>query len=560
VWISRTLAAQPFIAIFLVVAAGYALGRVTVKGLGLGSVASTLVIALGASFIAAERGIQFEIPELASTIFFNLFMFSVGMKVGPQFLAGMRRDAKNFILIGLFIPVAALGLILGVRALFDLSPGLVPGIFAGANTATPGLGAAKAVMSDREAIAMMSTAFAFAYCISTVLFAVLTRVPELLGDDTPAAARAYEASLKGSGGAPLPGTGSELFGGGGGARVRAFRVAGPAVAGRTLGQLRAAQPLLSVEGVRREGSVLPLADDLALREGDVVAVYGAIHDLLAAEPQLGPEVEDAFTDEVVSQTVDVVVHRREVVGKKLIDLAGNVGHGLFLNAMFRAGDEIPFGPETVARKGDVLRVTGSKPRIAALTAVSGTVVAPTTSTDIVTLALGVALGALLGLITVPLGSIHLQVGAAVGLLLLGIALSIARTRYPRLGGPYPESARQLFEDLGLNVFCAVLGLNAGSGVVEALQQGVLGTIILGTLVVGFVPPILAWFLGRYVLHMNQALLLGAVAGGRCNSAGMRASQEATHSNVPAISYPATFALSNVAFTLLCYVMALIEHA
>src|SRR5262245_53404651 len=119
-WFLDTLAAQPFIAIFLVVAVGYALGRLTVKGIGLGATAATLIVALLVSFAAAEVGVVFSIPELASTIFFNLFMFSVGMKVGPQFLAGIRRDAKNFILIGLFIPLGALGLIFAIRALFDL--------------------------------------------------------------------------------------------------------------------------------------------------------------------------------------------------------------------------------------------------------------------------------------------------------------------------------------------------------------------------------------------------------------------------------------------------------
>jgi putative transport protein len=558
-WVLHTLAGQPFIAIFLVVAAGYALGRLNVKGIGFGSVASTLIVALVVSFIAAELGVRFQIPELASTIFFNLFMFSVGMKVGPQFLAGIRKDAKNFILIGLFIPLASLGLILGIRELFDLAPGLVPGIFAGANTATPGLGAAKTAMTNTEAIATMSTAFAFAYCISTVLFAVMTRVPDILGGNTKKSAKDYEESLQGEHESPLPGTANEFLGGAPHARVRAFQIEKPLVIGRTLAELRRARPLLSVEGVRRDGVAQPLDDELALEQGDIIAVYGRIPDLIEVESKLGHEVDDPFNVEVAPKTVDLVIHQRDVIGRKLRDLALGSGHGLYLNAMFRAGDEIPFGPETIVRKGDVVRVTGSTWRITALELKTGKVVGPTSSTDIVTLAIGVSVGALLGLITVPLGNIHLQVGAAVGLLLLGIGLSIMRTRYPRLGGPYPEPARQLFEDLGLNVFCAVLGLNAGHGVVQALEQGVLGPIILGTLVVGFIPPIIAWILGLYVLKMNEALLMGAVAGGRCNSAGMQASREATDSNVPAISYPATFAISNVAFTLLCYLMALIER-
>jgi putative transport protein len=150
------------------------------------------------------------------------------------------------------------------------------------------------------------------------------------------------------------------------------------------------------------------------------------------------------------------------------------------------------------------------------------------------------------------------VGSAVGLLLVGIVLSILRTRQPGLGGPFPEPARRLLEDLGLNVFVAVMGLNAGSGVVKALSGGALAPILIGTLVVGFVPAVVAWVVGAFAFKMNGALLLGAVAGGRCNSAGLRAAQETSRSNVPALSYPVTFALSNVVLTTMTYVFAMID--
>src|SRR4029077_3614857 len=74
------LGGQSFILLFLVVAAGYALGRVKIKGIGLGTTASSLVIALGVSLWGASVGAKIGVPPIASTIFFNLFMFSVGMK------------------------------------------------------------------------------------------------------------------------------------------------------------------------------------------------------------------------------------------------------------------------------------------------------------------------------------------------------------------------------------------------------------------------------------------------------------------------------------------------
>ena len=205
----------------------------------------------------------------------------------------------------------------------------------------------------------------------------------------------------------------------------------------------------------------------------------------------------------------------------------------------------------------MLRVTGSRWRLAILEKETGRLIRPSIATDIVTLALGLALGGLIGMISVHIGKVHLTVGAAVGLLLVGITLSTLRTRNPSLGGPYPEPARQLLEDLGLNIFIAILGINSGAGVIKAIGAGALTPILVGCLVVGFIPGLVAWVVGGRVLKMNAALLMGAVAGGRCNSGGLRAAQEATESTVPAISYPVTFAISNIVFTILSYVMAMV---
>ena len=97
-------------------------------------------------YASASRGIAYEIPNFASTIFFNLFMFAVGVKVGPQFLSGLRKDARYFITLGLLTPLLAIALTLLMDRLFRLPAGVAVGVLGGANTATPGLGAARDAM------------------------------------------------------------------------------------------------------------------------------------------------------------------------------------------------------------------------------------------------------------------------------------------------------------------------------------------------------------------------------------------------------------------------------
>ncbi|HLK90116.1 MAG TPA: hypothetical protein VKZ18_09480 [Polyangia bacterium] len=557
---------QPFILLFLVVAVGYGLGRVKVKGIGLGATASSLLVALAVSLLGASLGVKIAIPALASTIFFNVFMFSVGMKVGPQFLTGLRRDAAKFIFFGLFIPLASAGLMLAMRAVVHLPPGLLPGILAGATTATPGLGAAEAAYGAvagpgrGDALSNLSTAFAFSYCISTIAFILLMRVPDLLGRRSAAAAQTFEAKIRTSMSSPLPGTADEFLGGPLPVSRRSYQIESPRLCGRSLGELRRTYPLVAIERVLRGGKMFEPADDIVLQPHDTLALYGRIPLLVMASAAIGPEVEIPELREIGSETADVVVHRKEGFktgyDRTLQELAGDVGHGLFLNAMFRGGHEIPHGPETVVRRGDVLRVTGAPWRIKTIERHIGKVIRPSVSTDLVTVALGLVLGGALGAVTIPLGALKISVGAAVGLLLVGIALSILRTRQPGLGGPFPEPARQLLEDMGLNIFIVVMGLNAGAGVAAALTGAALVPIVAGTFVVGLLPPVVAWLIGVYVFKMNDALLLGAVAGGRCNSPGMRAAQEISLSNVPAISYPVTFAISNVVLTVGSYVFAL----
>ena len=407
-------------------------------------------------------------------------------------------------------------------------------------------------------LANLSTSFAFAYCLSTVLFVLFSKLPDLLGRDTARAAREFEAHLRTSSSAPLPGTADEFMGGPLPVARRSYQLEKPEPVGHRLGELRRTYPMVAIERVLRSGQLLDPGDDVVLQPHDTLALYGRVPRLLNAASVIGPEVDVPELGEIGSETVDVVAHHPDAVGKTILELAGDVGHGLYLNAMFRGGDQIPWGPDSTVRRGDVLRVTGSSWRIKTLEAHVGRVVRPSVSTDIVTLALGVSAGSLLGALTIPIGSLKLAMGSAVGLLLVGIVLSILRTRQPGFGGPFPEPARQLLEDLGLNIFVVVMGLNAGSGVLKALSAGALAPILIGTFVVGFLPAIVAWVVGAFLFKMNGALLLGAVAGGRCNSAGLRAAQETSQSNVPALSYPVTFAISNVLLTIATYIFAMID--
>jgi putative transport protein len=561
------LGKEQFALLFLVMTGGFLLGRIEIGGISLGTTGATLVLALEMSVWAlAGEGIKFEIAGFASTIFFNLFMFAVGMKVGPQFVSGMRGHGVKFIVIAVIIPALSFGLTLALAAAFSFDQGLAPGIMAGGNTATPGLGAAQTAYTSevrfgeklQEILGNLSTSFAFSYAITIVAFVLLVKIlPRMFGKDASADARRYLEETVG-GAPPLPGEPTALNVGTLPVATRSYSLEKDRMVGHALGELRSEIPLVAVERVMRHGTMLTTDDGLVLERGDRLALFASVPRLLEAAPEVGPEIDAPELRETARETVEVVLHGPQLVDKKLGELAKGVGHGIYVNAMFRGGVNIPFGTELVTEEGDVVRLTANRERIAAIEEAGGAIVRPSMATDMVTIGIGLAAGSLIGAITIPAGPISFALGSAVGLLVVGIALGAIRTRNPSFGGPFPEAARKLLEDLGLSVFIAILGLTSGSGVVQAITSGRVLPIAVSGLIVGLVPPVLAFAFGLYVLKMNSALLLGAVAGGTASAAGLNAAQESSKSTVPAIAYPVAFAVGNILLTILSYGLAIID--
>jgi putative transport protein len=275
-----------------------------------------------------------------------------------------------------------------------------------------------------------------------------------------------------------------------------------------------------------------------------------------ARDVLGPELADAEARALVSMhTVDVVVGKEDAAGRSLPQLLTTLGPGLYPNAVFRAGVELPAGAATRLKVGDVIRVTGNDARIALLGRKVGHVVRGTHTSDVLTLSIGLLIGAAIGAIPVPLFGLAISFGAT-AVLVTGIVFGWLRTRHPALGGPISEGARDLMEGLGLNVFTAVLAVNSGQAVWQVMSNGPIWSLIASCLIVSALPALIAWWVGRHLLKLNPALLMGAVAGARQNTASLRAAQEETQSAIPGIGYPVPLAIATVVLSIAGYMLAI----
>ena len=148
----------------------------------------------------------------------------------------------------------------------------------------------------------------------------------------------------------------------------------------------------------------------------------------------------------------------------------------------------------------------------------GHVERPTEQTDLVTFALGITVGLLIGTWTVAVGGISVGLGTAGGLLASGLVIGYLRALHPTFGR-VPDAARWIFMELGLMMFMAGVGLRAGSGILDTLAQSGLALVLAG-IAVTVLPVAAGYLFGRHVLGLNPVLLLGAITGSMTSGASL----------------------------------------
>ncbi len=559
---------QPFFLVFGTVALGMALGRIRFWGLNFGSVICIIIVGLGLSVWSSQGyGIVQNVPDVVKTIFFNLFLFAIAIKIGPQFFSGLQRDGKGLVLIGVIVALLAPVVSIAAGYLFHLPQGAVAGLLAGSNNSSASFGAASAAVasgaarlregsSATEVAGMLSAAFALSYLIAEVVFVLFMKyLPRIAGMDAVKAEREFEEQMKKEHPSALPGTAEA-----GEVRdlsmtVRAYRVTSREVEGRTLADVKKAGPHVDLVQIRRGGDWIELDSTTALAQGDEIVIVAPLTTHIKVREIVGPELPDTEARALhPTETVDVVVQEKAVDGKTLGELLSGVGAGIEPVTVFRAGTELPTGPATELKRGDVIRVTGTAPRIDALGRVAGKVVRASHVSDVMSLAIGIMLGAAIGAIPIPVFGVTVTLGAA-AILIVGIILSWLKTRHPAFGGPISEGGRSLIEDLGLNTFTAVLGINAGESFWQIMSSGSVWPMVISCIAITLLPAIVACIVGRKVLDLNPALLLGALAGARQCTASLKVAQEVSGGPVPAIGYPVPLAIATVALSIEAYLLA-----
>lgn len=568
------LSNNPFVFLFLCLAVGYPLGWITVKGISLGTTAGTLVVGVLLALAAfAIYDLKIDAPGLVSDIFLMMFMYAIGMKVGPQFFSGLARGGMDFVVIGLIVVFSNFLIVVAGTKMFEMAPGYAAGIISGSYTVTAVIGVAQSAVSSGafklpdgisadQVGANIAAGYAISYILSSVFIILLIKyLPSMFGIDPVKAGKDAEAEF-GAGGenTALPSTAGFGRVGVMPLDIRAYKVEHDELVGQSVADLFRKYPRAAVLKVVRGDEVIDASDNPTIQMGDIIGVRGRYDGLIErGEAVVGSEVDEPRARDVEIEVADIIVGKSDYAGKSLQQLGESIGFGLNLQAMFRSGNELPHLPETVVEVGDVLRVAGSKFWVEkAAQKLNSTPIVESTLTETFYLALSLIIGYVVGKLSVTMGGIPFALGTSAGCMLTGIMFSYLRTRNPAFGGPMSEGARSFLQDIGLSLFVAVLASSVGPKILASFQGTIVIKIAILGLLAALVPPFLAWLYGLYFRKMNPVILAGACAGGRNSTPAMKGISDQSQSDMPAIGYPVPYALTSMIVLILGYIAMVIS--
>jgi putative transport protein len=483
------------------------------------------------------------------TVFFLLFVFAIGFRTGPEFFRSLRSKAIPYLALTVLLNLTALSMTWAIARVSGLDNGTSAGLLAGSLTNSTSLGAATnaaARLNDGAAAADVVRRIARTYALTYMLGLLLVVWflpyvgPLLMRINIRDASREQEQS---SGDAAKL---SSLNAAHRDIVVRAYRLP-PALDDQTVAQVEHLWPSeqrVVIERVRRADTLLEATPGMGLHAGDVIAIAGRPQALVGDVNPLTVEVDDHDLLAVPSISCELVLTNSTIAGQTLRTIGTDLGaRGIFVTGLKRGGRELPFSLSTVVERGDVVSVSGTPQEVARVAAEIGYAEYPTESTDMLLVAWTIVIGGLIGLAALTVGRVSLSITTPVGVLLAGLTLGHLRSIYPRFGR-IPNSAVSLLESLGLATFLALVGLEAGPGILATLSDSGL-LIVAAAAAVCLVSHTVTILVGYYVLRINPAILLGLCAGAGTSAPALAAVEQAAGSKVPTLGYGFSCATGNI---------------
>ena len=515
---------------------GLWLGNIKYRGIGLG-----IAGVLFAGIFLGHLGVEIDDGWLGFIREFGLilFVYTIGIQVGPGFFTSLKKQGlpMNLLAVGIVLTGALIAVVLGKWAGFEMP--LIAGLFSGATTNTPSLGAIQEALRNLPSITQaqaslpaLGYAVAYPFGIFGILLAMLLIRFGFRIDPKAEAASFLEAQQ---------GPRKKV-------KRRTVVVRNRQLEGRTIGNIpgmRENEVVVSRIRSVIDGVVRTAQTDLTIHPGDILLAVGtpeALDDFVVVVGEVS-EVDLLQTNGLLTSQ-RVLVTSKAVYGRTLRELELSERHEVTVTRITRADMELPARANIRLQFGDLLFVVGQKANIDAAAKVLGNSVKELNHTNFIPVFIGIALGIVLG--SIPLhvpgvpSAVHL--GLAGGPLLVSILLShIGRV------GPLiwymPPSANLALRELGIVLFLSCVGLKAGEHFVETLMNGSgLQWMAVGAAIT-FIPLLLAGIVARVFMKDNFTNICGLLAGSMTDPPALAFANSITGSDAPAVGYATVYPLT-----------------
>ncbi|WP_312985038.1 putative transporter [Atlantibacter sp.] len=490
----------------LVAVVGLWIGNVKIRGVGLG-IGGVLFggIIVGHFVEQAGIGLNGHMLHFIQEFGLILFVYTIGIQVGPGFFSSLRVSGLRLNLFAILIVVLG-GVVTAIlHKLFDIPLPVVLGIFSGAVTNTPALGAGQQILTDLGTPTAivdqmgMSYAMAYPFGICGILMTMwLIRMVFRINVDSEAAQ--HDAS-NGFSHAQL--------------HTINIRVENPNLNMLAIQDV----PILNSDTIicsrlKREDVLMVPSPTTVVQMGDLLHLVGRENDLHNAQLVIGKEVDTSLSTHGTELRVErVVVTNEKVFGKKIRDLHFKQRYDVVISRLNRAGVELVASSNASLQFGDILNLVGRPASIDAVAAEVGNAQQKLQQVQMLPVFIGIGLGVLLGSIPlfIPGFPAALRLGLAGGPLIMALILG----RIGTIGKLYwfmPPSANLALRELGIVLFLSVVGLKSGGDFIDTLLAGSGVSWIAYGAIITAVPLLTVGLLARIFARMNYLTLCGMLAG------------------------------------------------
>lgn len=513
--------AQEMTVLFAILTIGTWLGRLSLRGVSLGAAG-----VLFTGMVFGHYGLA--IPKGVMDLGLLLFVYAVGLQAGPRFFRTFRSHGIRFVIIALAIGVAGALAAAGVGQALGLPVQLTAGLYSGALTCTPALAAAVDIVSRVEPLktGLVSVGYGVAYPFGMIGVVLLIQfLPQLMRREV----RREEERWRDERQSESPAL-----------EARQFRVTNPNCDGKKVRELNPHRmTVANISRIKHGDQVFAASADAAVYLGDVVMVVGSPEELDKMQFLLGEETHERMDVNADVLSTDVEVTEQALTGQKLADMKLWERYTVVITRIRRQGLELtPTGNMTL-EMGDNLRVVGDKAAVQEFVQLVHGRPHKAEETNMLPFLAGLLLGILVGSIPINVASgLTVRLGSAGGAFLMSLLVGHFGGIGP-LKLYVPPAAKNLSRELGLMLFLAGAGINAGAHFVEILaQQG--PSLLLGGALITLAAALSGLAVMHFGFRMNLLATMGALSAGMTNPPGLGAANQQTETDLPTLYYASVY--------------------